>query len=118
MKNVIAHSHLLISNSLLHYALEHHEPVTILRLVSHDGTNRLTRACVLALTAEIRERAHSPRPLIITGSDKFFSAGADLQEIASLNGPAAYRFSHMGQALMNEIQHFPARVVEIGRAHV
>ena len=93
------------------FQLEHKNGATILRLTSPDGTNRLTRACVLALTEAVRELARVPRPLIITGNHKFFSAGAELSEIVALTGPTAYDFSHMGQALMNEIGCFPAPVV-------
>jgi enoyl-CoA hydratase/carnithine racemase len=65
---------------------------------------------VLALTAAVRElgAASAPRPLIITGNQHFFSAGADLNEIAELTGPASYEFSAMGQALMNAVANFPA----------
>ena len=82
----------------------------ILRMRSEDGTNRLTRCRVLALTAEIERLAHEPLPLVITGNDRFFSAGAELGEIAALDGPSAYEFSKMGQALMSEIECFPAPV--------
>jgi len=82
----------------------------ILRMRSEDGTNRLTRCRVLALTAEIERLAHEPLPLVITGNDRFFSAGAELGEIAALDGPSAYEFSKMGQALMSEIECFPAAV--------
>ena len=98
-------------NSSPYFELTPDERASILRLVSPDGTNRLTRACVLALTKQIRELSDAPRPLILTGNHKFFSAGAELEEIVALTGPAAYEFSHMGQALMNEIQNFPARVI-------
>jgi enoyl-CoA hydratase len=82
----------------------------ILRMRSEDGMNLLTRGCVLALTAEIERLAHEPRPLVITGNDRFFSAGAELGEIGALDGPTAYEFSKMGQALMSEIECFPAPV--------
>ena len=84
--------------------------VNLLRLISDDGTNRLTRECVLALTEIIRDLAQRPRPLVITGNEQFFSAGADLNEIAALTGPAAYEFSKMGQELMNAVEAFPAPV--------
>ncbi len=84
--------------------------ICVLRLSSEDGTNRLTRNCVLALTEAIREAARAANPLIITGNQKLFSAGADLNEIARLTGPAAYEFSKMGQALMNAVESFPAPV--------
>jgi len=93
-----------------HFLIEDQGEVTIIRLQSDDGTNRLTRACVLSLTDRLSSLAREPRPLIITGNQKFFSAGADLGEIAALTGPAAYEFSKMGQELMNIIESFPAPV--------
>ena len=93
------------------FQLEPHDRATILRLTSPDGTNRLTRACVLALTDSVRELALQPRPLIVTGNHKFFSAGAELEEIVALTGPAACQFSHMGQSLMNALERFPAPVI-------
>src|SRR5438105_1002120 len=93
-----------------HFLIEDQGEVTIIRLQSDDGTNRLTRACVRSLTGRLSSLAREPRPLIITGNQKFFSAGADLGEIAALTGPAAYEFSKMGQELMNIIESFPAPV--------
>ena len=82
----------------------------VLQLASADGTNRLTRECVLELTAAIRELAQTSQPLIITGNDKFFSAGADLQEIAALTAAEALEFSRAGQELMHLIAGFSAPV--------
>ncbi|MGA7567091.1 MAG: enoyl-CoA hydratase/isomerase family protein [Terriglobales bacterium] len=93
----------------------------ILRLDSSDNTNRLTRACVLTLTAaigELKERSDKPvRPLIITGNRQYFSVGADLNEIAVLNGPKDREFSVMGQVLMNSISDYPAPVVAAIEGH-
>src|SRR5271166_2959901 len=84
----------------------------VLRLVSEDGTNRLTRARVLALTAAIAElAAHPPSRLVIAGNAHFFSAGADLNEIAVLHGDEAFRFAQMGQRLMNAVANFPALTI-------
>lgn len=94
------------------YELEHQEDAVILRLVSADGTNRLTRARVTALTTVIEGLAtQAPSRLIITGNAHFFSAGADLNEIAALTGPEAFRFAHMGQRLMRSIAAFPAPTI-------
>ncbi len=82
----------------------------VVRLASEDGTNRLTRACVLALTEAVRELVPVARPLIITGNDKFFSAGADLNEIVALDGPSAFVFGKMGQAMTEAVDRFPAPV--------
>ncbi len=92
------------------FHLDEHDGLSVLRLRSEDGTNRLTRALVLSLTAAICELSEKARPLVITGNTKFFSAGAELSEIAGLDGPAACQFSRMGQALMNAIEQFPAPV--------
>jgi enoyl-CoA hydratase/carnithine racemase len=94
------------------FTLEHHTHAVVLRLTSADGdnTNRLTRARVLALTEAVSQLALTvdPRPLIITGNEHFFSAGAELAEITVLTGPAAYEFGAMGQRLMNTVANFPA----------
>jgi enoyl-CoA hydratase/carnithine racemase len=92
----------------------------ILRLASPDGTNRLTRDCVLELTQAIDALRVEPlqhRPLIITGNPKFFSVGADLNEIAALTGPEAYAFSAMGQTLMHSIATYPAPVIAAIEGH-
>jgi enoyl-CoA hydratase/carnithine racemase len=84
--------------------------VRVLRLKSDSATNRLTRACVLALIDVFGDAARKAKPLIIAGSDRFFSAGADLREIMALTGPEALEFSRMGQTLMNAIERFPSPV--------
>ncbi len=93
-----------------HFLLEEHKHFFLLRLKSADSTNRLTKSTVLALTTMIRDLAESPRPLIFTGNKTFFSAGADLHEVAALSGAQAYQFAKMGQALMNTVDQFPAPV--------
>lgn len=92
------------------FQLERIGDIRVLRLSSGDGTNRLTRSCVFSLTETVQELGREAEPLIITGTSHFFSAGADLTEIAALNGPQAYEFSKMGQHLMNSVANFPAPV--------
>jgi enoyl-CoA hydratase/carnithine racemase len=82
--------------------------LTILRLLSDDDTNRLTRERVTELTQAITQ-AHGP--LILTGNHRFFSAGADLNEIATLTGPSAYEFARLGQRLMHAIADYPAPTI-------
>jgi enoyl-CoA hydratase len=81
---------------------------TVLTLCSEDGTNRLTRARVMQLIEAVQA---ADGPLILTGNDKFFSAGADLSEINALSGPAAYEFALVGQRLMNAVDRYPALVI-------
>jgi enoyl-CoA hydratase/carnithine racemase len=91
------------------YKLERHGAAVVVHLVSDDGTNRLTRARVMALTIALEELANDPPArLILAGNAHFFSAGADLNEIAALTGPEAFRFAHMGQRLMRAVAEFPA----------
>ncbi len=90
--------------------LERKDDVHILRLQSDDGTNRLTKAAVLATSDTVRGLSRSAQALIIIGNDRFFSAGADLVEIAALSGSEAYEFSRIGRELMGLIEDFPAPV--------
>lgn len=92
------------------FHLEQHDGVRVLCLQSDDGTNRLTRACVLALTDVFRDLPGKPEPLIITGNRRFFSAGADLREIAALTAAVAYEFARLGQILMNTVERSSAPV--------
>jgi len=88
----------------------------LLRIATPDLTNVLSRAAIQSLHLAIEslrqeaERNHI-KALIITGNDKFFSAGADLKEISQLNIPEAFEFSRTGQRLMNTIDSFPVPVI-------
>jgi enoyl-CoA hydratase/carnithine racemase len=92
------------------FRLEENQGVQVLRLHSEDQTNRLSRQCVLALTDVIPAIARARRPLVIAGNENIFSAGADLNEIAELDGPSALEFAKLGQNLMATIESFPAFV--------
>lgn len=93
-----------------HFRIEEFRGVRVLRLSSDDGTNRLSRACILSLSGAVAELARYKQPLVFAGNDRFFSAGAELNEISALDGSTAYEFSKMGQALMSAIEGFPAPV--------
>jgi enoyl-CoA hydratase/carnithine racemase len=92
------------------FQLARQQDVCILRLQSADGTNRLSRDCVLALSEVLHELAMEKQSLVITGNDNFFSAGAELEEVAALDASSGYEFSKMGQALMQSMEQFPAPV--------
>ena len=87
--------------------------VSILRMESSDGYNRLRLNKVRTLAAEVETLAAeaTPRPLIIKGNEHFFSAGADINAIAALRGSDAYDFALAGQRLMNAVDRFPAPVI-------
>ena len=92
------------------FQLEDRDKVRIVRLRSDDRTNRLTRECVFSLMDAVEHLACEKRPIVFAGNSRFFSAGAELEEIAALEGPTAYEFSKMGQRLMEAIDCFPAPV--------
>lgn len=96
--------------SITSVQLEERGELRVVRLRSGDGTNRLTRDCIPSLTEMVSQLAREQRPIILAGSDRFFSAGAELEEICALNGRSAYDFSRLGQTLMNAIDCFPAPV--------
>lgn len=107
----------------LFFQLESAPSARILRLASPDGTNRLTSARVQALIEaiealrdELKNNANQ-HPLVIAGNRRFFSVGADLNEIAALTGPAAYAFSALGQSLMRSIATYPAPVTAAIEGH-
>jgi enoyl-CoA hydratase/carnithine racemase len=96
------------------YSRELRGSAAVLRLVSDDGTNRLTRARVEAVTAAVEElAAHPPARLVIAGNARFFSAGADLNEIAALSGAEAFRFAQIGQRLMAAVAGFPTPTIAV-----
>jgi enoyl-CoA hydratase/carnithine racemase len=94
----------------------------VLQLASVDGTNKLGMPRIIALhrvVDELRAEAESGQinALILTGNSKFFSAGADLNEISGLSGPQAFEFSRRGQALMMAIDQFPVPVIAAIRGY-
>ncbi|HKV93695.1 MAG TPA: enoyl-CoA hydratase/isomerase family protein [Candidatus Angelobacter sp.] len=91
-------------------------------MASTDGTNILSMARVAALLAAVDElraeaEAGALKALIITGNEKFFSVGADLNEISQLSGPAAFEFSRRGQELMLMIDRFSVPVIAAIRGY-
>src|SRR5689334_21274733 len=41
--------------------------------------------------------------ILITGTDGYFSAGADIGELCALDGPRALEYARLGQAALNQI---------------
>lgn len=84
--------------------------IRLVRLCSEDGTNRLTAELVRSLGRVFDRWGSATTPVILAGNEKFFSAGADLEEIVALDGPSALEFSKVGQQLMQFVEDFPAPV--------
>ena len=104
------------------FEIERKADVAVLRIVSSDGMNKLGMSRIIALHSvigELRAEAEngSIKRLIITGNDKFFSAGADLSEISQLTAAQAFEFSRAGQALMLAIDQFTVPVIAAIRGY-
>jgi enoyl-CoA hydratase/carnithine racemase len=80
---------------------------TVLQLCSTDGMNRLTIALISSVSSELQQLSG---PVVITGNERFFSAGADLNEIAQLPRNEAFDFALTGQRLMERIERHPAPI--------
>jgi enoyl-CoA hydratase len=93
-------------------AIEMRGEIAILRMVSGDDTNRLTRARLAALITALEDlNQKPPSRLLIAGNAHFFSVGADLHEIAGLYGAESFRFAQLGQRLMNIVARIPAPTI-------
>jgi enoyl-CoA hydratase/carnithine racemase len=91
-----------------HFTLDSLPSAHLLRLTGGEPTNTLTRERVAVLTSAILDLRSAPRPLILTGNDRYFSAGADIRDVAALTAATALEFAAMGQALMNAVAEYPA----------
>jgi enoyl-CoA hydratase len=93
-----------------------------LTLTSTNGANKLGQEVIqelLGCVTGLRARAGEGeiQRLVIRGDEKFFSVGADLNQIAQLTGPKAFEFSRLGQKLMRSIDQFPVPVIAAIRGY-
>ena len=105
-----------------HFVVERDNDCAVLQLVSPEGTNKLGMLRIIALhhiVDELKAEAEDGqlKALLITGNDKFFSAGADLNELSQLTAAQAFEFSREGQALMMAIDRFPVPVIAAIRGY-
>lgn len=96
--------------------IELRDGCAVLQLISEDGTNRLSRAVIAELISAVDHLAAQAvqrriKILIITGNERYFSVGANLNEIAQLTAAAALESARRGQGLMNTIDSFPVPVM-------
>ena len=111
-----------LTSSEQYFHLDRKQDIAVLRLVSPDGTNKLGLRSIHALSSAIKRliieaEDGSLRGLIFTGNEKFFSAGADLNEISQLTASQAFEFSRVGQELMLAIDRFPVPVIAAIRGY-
>ena len=93
--------------------------VLILTLENPDGYPRLERAAIELLLGKMREAQFEPSicGCVITGTDRAFAAGAEIDELARLTAVAAHDFSRMGQRLMSTVGQSEKPVVAAIRGY-
>jgi|SRR5215813_6149054 len=98
------------------HTLHYDRGCAVLRLASTDVTNKLSRACIadlyraiLPLTREAERGAI--QALVVTGNQRYFSVGADLNEVSRYTPAEGLSSSLGGQRLMNAIDRFPVPVI-------
>lgn len=94
--------------------MERRGPVGIITLNRPEKMNALNKTVVEELTKIIAEyqRDKEIRAVIVTGGEKIFGAGADIDEIVALEDVyAAYHFSMEIQNLFTAIENLPKPVI-------
>jgi len=81
------------------------EGVLFLALESDDGLPKLSRAVMEEIGREFAVLAVATDVLgcVLTGTEKAFAAGADIDEISQLTSVQAHEFSRAGQAVMRAV---------------
>jgi len=81
--------------------------------IRHPPVNALSTSVIAELAGVVGalETDRSVRALIVTGDGPYFSAGADLKEVASLGMDNAPEVVRSGQSLFHRIARFPAPVI-------
>ncbi len=82
-----------------------------LLMLRHPPVNALGTGVIDELDRRIGELPASTRALIVTGDGAYFSAGADLKEMATLGVARAPEVVARGHAVFSRLARFPAPVV-------
>jgi enoyl-CoA hydratase/carnithine racemase len=99
--------------------LRSHNSVAVLTFPPGVGYPRLTRG-LLAEVGELLEEVRLSglfRGVVIAANARSFATGAAVEEVAAVEGLAARQFAEFGQALGNQIAHFPLPVVAAIRGY-
>jgi enoyl-CoA hydratase len=93
--------------------LERRDSIAIIRLNRPEKLNALSREMLLELTKIFETAADdsSLRAIILSGSDRAFSAGTDLGQLINVGADEARAVAERGQALCNLIERSPVPVI-------
>ena len=99
--------------------LRSHNSVAVVAIPEQEPYPRLPQSRLQQLEEFLAliERERAFRGVVIASNQKSFATGADIEEIASLEGLRARQFARRGQALLTRIARFPAPVVAAIRGY-
>jgi enoyl-CoA hydratase len=82
------------------------ESILLLTLESDDGYPRLERGVLADISRQIERlaRARELAGAVITGTERAFAAGAEIEELARLSPPQAWEFAREGQSVLRQIE--------------
>lgn len=94
-----------------HVAIETIGQALIVRFVRAEARNPLSVEVLEKLRRIVSEMPSEITKLIFTGTAKIFASGADLREIADVDGETAREFALRGQTLMQKIADMPIKTI-------
>ena len=93
------------------FILERIGQILIVRFDRPESRNPLSIAVLEGLRSVIDSLGADVSRLIFTGTEDVFASGADLREIAEIDGQSAGELALRGQALMQRIADLPVRTI-------
>jgi len=99
--------------------LSSHDSVAVLTFPPTTGYPRLTRAILQDLDKLLEEVTSAGlfTGVVIASNPTSFAAGADIEEIAAVEGLSARQFAELGQSTCRRIANFPLPVVAAIRGY-
>jgi enoyl-CoA hydratase/carnithine racemase len=99
--------------------LSSHDSVAVLAFPPTVGYPRLTRAVLQDLDELLEEVKYAGlfTGVVIASNPSSFSTGADIEEIAAVEGAGARQFAELGQSACRRIENFPFPVVAAIRGY-
>lgn len=96
-----------------------HDEIVLLSLENLNGYPRLERAVLSSLAGQIDAAIceASIHGIVLSGTERSFAAGAEIQELAKLDAIGAHEFSRLGQQVMERIERSPKPIIAAIRGY-
>ena len=92
---------------------DRHQDIMVITMARREANNALSEAFMAQITAAFDQAEADPavKAVVLTGSDRVFCMGADIEEMLPLTGAEALRWGRLGTELNLKIERFPKPVV-------